>query len=231
MNTYILQLVKENETLQGRLSDMKVTLQENKTLLRDFMDSQKQGGAPSPEAPSEVFGDKTTSVVNDAKRKVEPQSNQDLGEAEQKQVAEDDQRGRECQLEYEQSLKAIEVQIATLYDRISQIAFGLETSLDLTPDDKKEDHVRWMQTKLNVFDPENHINPGVWIDRGAEKASKIYEEFVYKVERENRFLQMLHLGVAEIRKLETQAETESKLNDARKASEHYRTNLVGYMLT
>ena len=41
MNTYILQLVKENETLQGRLSDMKVTLQENKTLLRDFMDSQK----------------------------------------------------------------------------------------------------------------------------------------------------------------------------------------------
>ena len=41
MNTYILQLVKENESLQGRLSDMKVTLQENKTLLRDFMDSQK----------------------------------------------------------------------------------------------------------------------------------------------------------------------------------------------
>ena len=91
--------------------------------------------------------------------------------------------------------------------------------------------MRWMQTKLNVFDPENHINPGVWIERGAETASKIYEEFVYKVERENRFLQMLHLGVAEIRKLETQAETESKLDDARKASEHYRTNLVGYMLT
>ena len=40
LNTYISQLVKENEVLQGRLSDMKVTLLENKTMLRDFMDSQ-----------------------------------------------------------------------------------------------------------------------------------------------------------------------------------------------
>ena len=40
-------------------------------------------------------------------------------------MEEDDKRCCECQLEYEKSLKAIEVQITTLYDRISQIAFGM----------------------------------------------------------------------------------------------------------
>lgn len=40
LNTYILQLVKENEKLQDRLNDMKVTLAENKQLMRDYMESQ-----------------------------------------------------------------------------------------------------------------------------------------------------------------------------------------------
>ena len=37
LNKYILTLVKENEGLQGRLSDMKVTLQENKAMMQEFM--------------------------------------------------------------------------------------------------------------------------------------------------------------------------------------------------
>ena len=76
------------------------------------------------------------------------------------------------------------------------------------------------------------MKQGVWINRDFDKASKIYEEFTYKVERENRFLTMLHLAVSEIRKYEEKAKGESsKLDEARKASEAYRTNLIGYMLT
>ena len=45
MNTYILQLVKENETLQDRLNDMKVTLQENKKLMHDFIESQNNAAS------------------------------------------------------------------------------------------------------------------------------------------------------------------------------------------
>ena len=75
------------------------------------------------------------------------------------------------------------------------------------------------------------MNDGVWVDRGADVASKIYEEFVYKIERENRFLQMLHLGIAEIRETESKFPPDSKVVRAREASKLYRTNLIGYMLT
>ena len=37
LNKYILELVKENEGLQGRLSDIRVTLQENKTMMQEMM--------------------------------------------------------------------------------------------------------------------------------------------------------------------------------------------------
>lgn len=35
------ELVKENEMLQGRLSDMKVTLQENKSMMHELMQSSR----------------------------------------------------------------------------------------------------------------------------------------------------------------------------------------------
>ena len=59
----------------------------------------------------------------------------------------------------------------------------------------KETHKIWMRSKLNLVDPEDNKNEGIWLDRGADQAAKVYDEFTYKIERENRFLQMLHLGV------------------------------------
>ena len=88
-----------------------------------------------------------------------------------------------------------------------------------------------MQSKLNLLSPERNVNQGVWIDRDFDTAKKVYDEFVYKIERENRFLQMLHLGVADIRILEQKARGVDKLSAAKEASMEYRTNLVGYMLT
>ena len=48
--------MKENEQLQGRLSDMKVTLQENKALMADFIansaaaaEASAPASAPAPE--------------------------------------------------------------------------------------------------------------------------------------------------------------------------------------
>ena len=38
--------MKENETLQDRLSDMRVTLQENKAMMEEFMTAQMQSAAP-----------------------------------------------------------------------------------------------------------------------------------------------------------------------------------------
>ena len=37
LNKYIVELSKQNEQLQTRLSDMKVTLQENKAMMEEFM--------------------------------------------------------------------------------------------------------------------------------------------------------------------------------------------------
>lgn len=89
----------------------------------------------------------------------------------------------------------------------------------------------WMRSKLNLLDPENHKYEGVWLERGAQKAATVYNEFTYKIERENRFLQMLHMGVSEIRDLELKALGKLKVREKEKASKAHRTNLVGYMLT
>lgn len=67
---------------------------------------------------------------------------------------------------------------------------------------RHKEHIKWMHCNLNIMNPENHVNQGIWIDRNFEKATKVYEEFSYKLERENRFLSMLHLAVDEIRKVE-----------------------------
>lgn len=37
LQNYILELVKENEVLQGKLKDMKVTIDENKQMLQDYI--------------------------------------------------------------------------------------------------------------------------------------------------------------------------------------------------
>ena len=42
-----MELSKQNEQLQTRLSDMKVTLQENKAMMEEFMAGQAQA-APAP---------------------------------------------------------------------------------------------------------------------------------------------------------------------------------------
>ena len=152
LNTYISQLVKENEVLQGRLSDMKVTLLENKTMLRDFMDSQNQAISPD----SEVFGDKTTSVVNDAKQK-ETHDNQAIVNGDEQQTAgksgltadlKDNKcdSSCDCKIEYEKQLKALEAQLSITYDRLYQYAQTLQSSESSIVDEKKEDHVRWMLT-------------------------------------------------------------------------------------
>ena len=94
----------------------------------------------------------------------------------------------------------------------------------------KETHKIWMRSKLNLVDPEDNKNEGIWLDRGADQAAKVYDEFTYKIERENRFLQMLHLGVQEIRDIELKAEGKPVFWKE-KASMDHRTNLVGYMLT
>ena len=148
LNTYISQLVKENEVLQGRLSDMKVTLLENKTMLRDFMDSQNQAISPD----SEVFGDKTTSVVNDAKQK-EPHDNQagDEQTAGKSGLPADQKDNKcdsscDCKIQYEKQLKALEAQLSIMYDRLYQVAQTLQSSESSIVDEKKEDHMRWMLT-------------------------------------------------------------------------------------
>ena len=40
LNKYILELVKENETLQTRLSDSKETLAQNKLMFDEYVNSQ-----------------------------------------------------------------------------------------------------------------------------------------------------------------------------------------------
>ena len=41
LNKYIEELVSQNAVLQGRLSDMKVTLQENKAMMAELMASHR----------------------------------------------------------------------------------------------------------------------------------------------------------------------------------------------
>ena len=52
----------------------------------------------------------------------------------------------------------------------------------------------WMGSKLNILNDtdRHHLHDGVWLNRGVVQAANVYEEFTYKIERENRFLQMLH---------------------------------------
>ena len=75
LNKYILELVKENETLQDRLSDMKVTLQENKAMMEEFMTAQVQ--IPSSTIQKEESNLKQEDQVKDTKA-AEPSANDDV---------------------------------------------------------------------------------------------------------------------------------------------------------
>ena len=76
------------------------------------MDSQNQAVAPD----SEVFGDKTTSVVNDAKQKDVHENHakrnlndQNAGDTVNKKEKMSDNYRCDCQIDYEQHLKALQV--------------------------------------------------------------------------------------------------------------------------